>query len=486
MGSCASNNSKGLPQRTVEVPGLKIAVVGDPGVGKSSVLARYVQNQFSPIYIPTRKVAIENLVRKLNVPSHATVPISLWDIPGKEDLPLHKSYFRNLDAVIVTVDLSDVSSIESGKIWRDVVISSATFTQDGEPRNVEEDKDNKDDSEMTNNDVMKSPDKIPFLLLGNKRDLIACQEKEDILISDLDPLSEEKNPAEIQDTQNSESLPFVAKALTEVAQNGFVGSVMVSAKENDLSVHLAIQNFLRKILEKDYHIDRKWKAHEKIVKEKKPRYEFHPMMTKVGIDEIDAQFEVADGIIHRVKSLRLYQNDCFVKFAEHCVDIGVIETTKEASLQNCLVALRDKMASLDLKLKLTLQDDFYTLEVKASSEDAELDTPVRYTIKTFNKEYAVVTRVMLAEYPVAQDKLAQLDKKVSRLCEQHEIPVRSAETATTTMTMSEVTTTGRDLQRTSELVERNRAVVRHVMHECHDSLAHINRSIKQAKAAFVW
>ena len=47
---------------------------------------------------------------------------------------------------------------------------------------------------------------------------------------------------------------LVAKALSEIERQGYVGSVLVSAKGNNLSVHTAIQNFLRKILEKDHHI----------------------------------------------------------------------------------------------------------------------------------------------------------------------------------------------------------------------------------------
>ena len=31
---------------------------GDPQVGKTSVMLRYLRNQFSPMYIPTKKVAI--------------------------------------------------------------------------------------------------------------------------------------------------------------------------------------------------------------------------------------------------------------------------------------------------------------------------------------------------------------------------------------------------------------------------------------------
>ena len=42
----------------------------------------------------------ENDVRKLNVPANTVVSLTLWDIPGREDMDIHKSYFRNLDAAI--------------------------------------------------------------------------------------------------------------------------------------------------------------------------------------------------------------------------------------------------------------------------------------------------------------------------------------------------------------------------------------------------
>lgn len=42
----------------------------------------------------------ENVVRKVNVPAHTVVSLTFWDIPGREDMDVHKSYFRNLDAAI--------------------------------------------------------------------------------------------------------------------------------------------------------------------------------------------------------------------------------------------------------------------------------------------------------------------------------------------------------------------------------------------------
>ena len=61
---------------------------------------------------------------------------------------------------------------------------------------------------------------------------------------------------------------------------------MVSAKANNLSVHSAIQKFLRQILEKDHHLERKWRASQRKAKEKKQRYEFKASLAKAGIDEV--------------------------------------------------------------------------------------------------------------------------------------------------------------------------------------------------------
>ena len=43
---------------------------GDPQVGKTSVMLRYIRNQFSPLYIPTKKVAIGKHYHYKNTPIH--------------------------------------------------------------------------------------------------------------------------------------------------------------------------------------------------------------------------------------------------------------------------------------------------------------------------------------------------------------------------------------------------------------------------------
>ncbi|RUS90364.1 hypothetical protein EGW08_001859 [Elysia chlorotica] len=220
--------------------------------------------------------------------------------------------------------------------------------------------------------------------------------------------------------------------------------------------------------------------------------------------QIDTKFDQAEDILYRVASLQRYQEDSRSKFCGQVVAAGLVAESQDGSLQNCLVALRDRLEGLDLKLQLKLSDEFCHLEVKASTEDAELDKDIRYAIKTFNKEYAAVTRAILSEFPVAELKLSQIESEVDGLCAPHQEvqdPTGHGRAAANHSSVSHISNAGNNasgVRQTAEAragvaagcaggaVERNRAVLRHVARECHDCLAHVQRTVKQAKAAFVW
>lgn len=50
---------------------------------------------FSEVFILT-----ETVVRKVNVPGDMVSSLTLWDLPGTEDMDLRESYYRNADAAI--------------------------------------------------------------------------------------------------------------------------------------------------------------------------------------------------------------------------------------------------------------------------------------------------------------------------------------------------------------------------------------------------
>ena len=73
---------------------------GDAEVGKTSIFLRYTKNQFDYSYQPTMVVNIGNVVKKVNIPYETVVSVSLWDLPGREEMDLRRSYYTDVDAAI--------------------------------------------------------------------------------------------------------------------------------------------------------------------------------------------------------------------------------------------------------------------------------------------------------------------------------------------------------------------------------------------------
>ncbi|MFX1450229.1 MAG: Rab family GTPase [Promethearchaeota archaeon] len=118
----------------------KICIVGEPAVGKTSLIIRYIENKFQENYIPT--LGVDFLTKKIIVgKSNTPVNLIIWDIGGdkiwKERLHL---YVRGADGVLIIYDVTRLT----------------TFQQS---------------LEFWINQIEKYAGKIPFMLVGNKNDL---------------------------------------------------------------------------------------------------------------------------------------------------------------------------------------------------------------------------------------------------------------------------------------------------------------------------
>jgi len=105
----------------------KIIIVGNTGVGKSSLLLRYTRDTFMKYHETT--IGVDFATRLIDVPfNNEIVPIKLqlWDTAGQEKFrTITKSYYRNCCAAIIVFDLTNRSSFESIDYWVDSVIEGA-------------------------------------------------------------------------------------------------------------------------------------------------------------------------------------------------------------------------------------------------------------------------------------------------------------------------------------------------------------------------
>ena len=93
----------------------KVLLIGDSGTGKSSVLKRFIDNEFEDEIATTVGVDFGTKV----LTSHGTVSkVSIWDTAGQERFrSLTASYYRGCHGVILVFDVNSKVSFANIKDW---------------------------------------------------------------------------------------------------------------------------------------------------------------------------------------------------------------------------------------------------------------------------------------------------------------------------------------------------------------------------------
>ena len=73
----------------------KVIIIGDPGVGKTSFIRRYVQNAYRPDYKAT--IGVDFALKIVRWADNQTIKLQLWDIAGKPWFWFFFIEFENYD-----------------------------------------------------------------------------------------------------------------------------------------------------------------------------------------------------------------------------------------------------------------------------------------------------------------------------------------------------------------------------------------------------
>lgn len=121
---------------------LKLIIIGDAGIGKTSLLDKYVNNRFKNEYQAT--IGSDFLARKIHIDGKS-IDLQIWDTAGQEQFQsLGNIFYRGANAVMLAYDVTKADSF----------------------RNIEH-KWRKKFIEVTECD----PSVFPFVVIGNKVDL---------------------------------------------------------------------------------------------------------------------------------------------------------------------------------------------------------------------------------------------------------------------------------------------------------------------------
>eukprot|EP00700_Malawimonas_jakobiformis_P003064 EC725526.1.p1 GENE.EC725526.1~~EC725526.1.p1 ORF type:complete len:222 (+),score=16.82 EC725526.1:48-668(+) len=93
----------------------KIIVIGDSGVGKSSLLNRFVDDQFSPNFIQT--IGVDFKIKTM-LYNQKQVRLQLWDTAGQERFKaITRAYYKGADGILIIYDVTYPPSFYHVKDW---------------------------------------------------------------------------------------------------------------------------------------------------------------------------------------------------------------------------------------------------------------------------------------------------------------------------------------------------------------------------------
>uniref|UniRef100_A0A3Q4G5U4 RAB7A, member RAS onco family n=1 Tax=Neolamprologus brichardi TaxID=32507 RepID=A0A3Q4G5U4_NEOBR len=121
---------------------LKVVILGDSFVGKTSLMNQYVNKKFSNQYKTT--IGADFLTKEVMVGDQVVV-LQIWDTAGQERYQsLNAAFYRGADSCVLVFDLTVQKTFKSLDNWKEEFLFQAS------PRN---------------------PENFPFVVLGNKIDL---------------------------------------------------------------------------------------------------------------------------------------------------------------------------------------------------------------------------------------------------------------------------------------------------------------------------
>lgn len=96
----------------------KIVLIGDAGVGKSSLLLRFTDDRFEDGHLSTIGVDLRVKFVDIDKPTPKRIKVTVWDTAGQERFrTLTASYFHKVQGLILVYDVTRRDTFDNLEMW---------------------------------------------------------------------------------------------------------------------------------------------------------------------------------------------------------------------------------------------------------------------------------------------------------------------------------------------------------------------------------
>ena len=186
----------------------KLILIGNSGVGKSSIIQRYMKQTFENSYKCT--IGVDFLMKTLEI-KNKVVKLQLWDTAGQEKYKsMVSSYYRGANVALVVFDLTDHSSFDSLPIWIE-------------------------------NYYKNGPEQKNIILIGNKKDMV---EERKVTQEEAELFSETNNMIYFETSaKEGDNIEYVFNYTAEKLLDFYGGNENETKRQIDSTDDLQSQNF---------------------------------------------------------------------------------------------------------------------------------------------------------------------------------------------------------------------------------------------------
>ena len=165
-------------------PCYKILILGDPGIGKTSLIHRYITNEFLENTKST--MGLDYQTKEVNITPNDKIILKLWDTAGSEKYnSIAKNYFTNCDGIILCFDVTNLITFNNLNNWINYINNYVEILENKENEEEEEEDENEnEDNKVVIKWLGDEKYKPTIVLAGTKSDT----DGEKVKIEEIDKL----------------------------------------------------------------------------------------------------------------------------------------------------------------------------------------------------------------------------------------------------------------------------------------------------------